>query len=145
MADLAPTKLVVDDAAAAVLCKALKLEGFYPEFTKDQVRGVFPHGDLSLYPAGARLITQGEDGRDLFVIYTGRVNVVRAFAQQEIALGPGDFFGEIGLVRDGKRTASVVALSESRIFRLVHRDLQYLMSSNEELAKHLEDIAYRRL
>src|SRR5581483_3489166 len=106
-----------------VLCQALKLQGFYPEFTKDQVRGVFPHSDLSLYPAGFRVITQGEEGRDLFVIYTGAVNVIRAFAQQEIPLKAGDFFGEIGLVRDGKRTASVVATAESRIFRLVHQDL----------------------
>jgi CRP-like cAMP-binding protein len=140
-----PARLAVDDAAAAQLAKSLQLEGFYPEFTKDQVRGVFPNSDLSLYPAGSRLITQDEEGRDLFVIYSGRVKIVRAFAQQEVALGAGELFGEIGLVRDGKRTASVLAEVDSRIFRLVFQDLQYLMSANPDLAKHLEGIAYRRL
>lgn len=140
-----PTPLAVDDAAAAALCQALKLEGFYEEFTKDQVRGVFPNSRLILYPAGSRIIGQDDEGRDLFVVYAGRVTVVRAFAQQEVALGPGELFGEIGLVRDGHRTATVTAAVDSAIFRLVFQDLQYLMSANAELAKHLEAIAYRRL
>lgn len=138
--------MTVDDQAAAHLAQVLKLEGFFLEFKAEQVRGVFPTSTLDLYPQEYRLITQGESGRDLFVIYSGRVSVIRPFvAGTEIVLNAGDMFGEIGLVRDGVRTATVIALEESRIFRLTYQDLQYLLSSNPALGEHLTQIAYHRL
>lgn len=145
MADAAPKKLETDDVAAAVLCKALKLEGFFPEFTKDQVRGVFPHGGLNLYPTGFRLINVGEENRDLFAIYAGKVEVIRPFVQAQIFLGPGDIFGEMAIVRDGKRNATVVAAADSQIFHLPFHDLQYLIDKNPDLIAHFNDLAYHRL
>ncbi|MBI3552509.1 MAG: cyclic nucleotide-binding domain-containing protein [Elusimicrobia bacterium] len=145
MAGPAPSKLAVDDAAAALLCRALKIEGFFPEFTKDQVRGVFPHGGLNLYPAGYRLINVGEENRDLFAVYAGKVEVMRPFVLKQIYLGPGELFGEMAIVRDGKRNATVVAAVDSQIFHLPYQDLQYLMDKNPSLEAHFKDLAYHRL
>ena len=58
--------------------------------------------------AGDVLTTEGGFGHEFMVIVEGTAKVV--VANREIAvLGPGDFFGEIALLDDGTRTASVIA------------------------------------
>jgi CRP-like cAMP-binding protein len=61
--------------------------------------------------AGEVLVTEGQTGRELFVIIEGSVTVStpgRALAE----LHAGDFFGEIALLDDGPRTATVVAKTD---------------------------------
>jgi CRP-like cAMP-binding protein len=145
VSDPKPQKLEIDDDAAKYLAEKLLLGAFFVEFSKDSMKGVFPHGGLFLCPQGCRLINQGEQCRDLFVLYDGKVEVVKPFAKDQIFLKPGDVFGEMALVRDGKRSASVLAAEPSKVFFLPYQDLQYVMSSNPILGKHLQDIAERRL
>jgi hypothetical protein len=59
-------------------------------------------------PAGAWVFEQGEEGDDFYVIERGRADVVLD-GQSIRALEPGDCFGEIALIRDCRRTASVRA------------------------------------
>jgi MFS family permease len=59
-------------------------------------------------PAGASVFEQGDNGDDFYVIERGRADVVLD-GQPVRALGPGDCFGEIALIRDCPRTASVRA------------------------------------
>jgi CRP/FNR family cyclic AMP-dependent transcriptional regulator len=65
------------------------------------------------YADGATVLSQGDLGRDLFVILEGQVDIVRELAGGERELvaryGPGDFFGERAALMTGSRTASVVA------------------------------------
>lgn len=145
MAEQAPQKLDADDKAAAFLAEKLILGAFFPEFTSAQIKGVFPNGGLFLYPAGYRLINQGDKCQDLFVLYEGKVEVIRPFVPEQKFLAPGDIFGEIALVRDGKRTATVIATVVSKVFFLPYCDLQYVISNNPLLGQHLSDVASRRL
>jgi CRP-like cAMP-binding protein len=65
-------------------------------------------------PAGAHAVAQGDVADAFFVIEEGRALVVRdghAIAD----LNPGDFFGEVALLRGGVRTASVVAATDLRL------------------------------
>ncbi|MCX5789059.1 MAG: cyclic nucleotide-binding domain-containing protein [Elusimicrobia bacterium] len=143
-ADIVP----IDEDCAALLFGALKLEGFFPELTADQARKLFPHSALHRFPAESSVVRQGEPGRDLFIIQSGEVSVTLEFGSagaQVATMGPGEIFGEIGLMKDGVRSATVTASTESRIFRLAFADVQYLLQHNAALGRHLQSLATARL
>ncbi|MBI5622690.1 MAG: cyclic nucleotide-binding domain-containing protein [Elusimicrobia bacterium] len=143
-----PFKITVDDEAAGTLGRALRLEGFFPEFTALHAAKVFPHSALWFFPKDHRLIEQGDPGEDVFIICAGSVTITKTFgdAGAELAiLMAGELFGEIALLKKGARTASVTAAEDSRIFRLVEQDMAYLLKENASLAQHLRALAEERL
>jgi CRP/FNR family cyclic AMP-dependent transcriptional regulator len=68
-------------------------------------------------PAGKALCREGETGSEFFVIVGGEVEVTHR-AKTLARLGPGDFFGEIALIEQTKRTATVTAVTPLRFFVL---------------------------
>ena len=80
-------------------------------------------GELREYPAGAVIVGQDDPGDALFVLARGKVKVV-LFGKQgrEIILtmfkSPGDFFGEMSLLDDEPRSATVVAVEPSALYVL---------------------------
>lgn len=145
----APVRLKrVDASVAALLYKTLKLEGFFPEFEPEHVPKLFPKSGLYIYAPDAVIVEQGETGRDLFVVYEGALRVKRSSdgSEQTLAtLGPGELLGEIALVRDCPRTATVVAVAQAQVFRLAFPDLQYLLKNNAALGEHLRGLAEQRM
>jgi CRP-like cAMP-binding protein len=142
-----PSSRPVDEAAALAVYGALKLEGFFPEFGAEVCGKLFPRSGVCSYAPGQRVIEQGEAGRDLFVVLSGALAVAVSMgsAAAEVAvLGPGDLIGEVALLRDGVRTATVTANSPCEVYRLAFADLGYVLEHNPELAAHLRGLAERR-
>lgn len=72
---------------------------------------------------GDHLVDEGEFSLDFFVICEGTAVVV-ASGKHLTDLGPGDFLGEIGLLRDAWRSASVIAATPITALAIPRRDLQ---------------------
>ncbi len=86
-------------------------------------------------PAGKVLMRQGQTGGEMFVVVGGRLTVERDGAI--IAdRGPGDVVGEIALLSEGPRTATVTASEPCQLFVLGHREFHTLM--NEQPAFRLQ-------
>lgn len=83
-------------------------------------------------PAGRLLCETGKSGGDFFIILDGRADVDAP--QRKRTLGPGDFFGEIALIDNGPRTATVRAATAMRCLVLGHAQFRDVLHQNAEIA-----------
>ena len=99
-----------------------------------------------------RVFSEGEDvasegevggGGRFFVIESGEASV-SVHGAERAKLGPGDYFGEIALIDDGARSATVTADSELRCYGLTSWEFRPLVEGNASIAwKLLETMAKR--
>jgi CRP/FNR family transcriptional regulator, cyclic AMP receptor protein len=75
--------------------------------------------------AGVTLLREGDYSNDMVAIESGTADVMRD-GRKVGSLGPGDVFGEIGLLEHGLRTATVVSTSPMRLIRLTTWDVKRL-------------------
>lgn len=142
-----PTRLPVDEATAEAVCRAFKLDGFFPEFSAELCAKLFPRSGVQHFRAGEKLVEQGEAGRDLFLVLAGEVAVRYQVDQLRAEVGRlshGAVIGEMALLSDGVRTATVAAATPAFVYRLVFDDLGYVLQNNPELAEHLKALARER-
>jgi CRP/FNR family transcriptional regulator, cyclic AMP receptor protein len=93
--------------------------------------------------AGDALATQGEHGVGFFLIVSGGARVV-VNSRTRRRLGPGDTFGEIALLDDGPRTATVVAESDMHLLGLTSWEFKTLLGEYPSITlKLLEQVAAR--
>jgi CRP-like cAMP-binding protein len=90
--------------------------------------------------AGKRLVHEGDYSYDLIVIESGTADVVKG-GETVGTLGPGDVFGEMGMLTGGKRTADVVATSSMRLITLSKWDLKRI---SDEITDQLQAIVEKR-
>lgn len=90
------------------------------------------------YPAGAYMITQGESGIGLFILVEGQADAVRAHTDGGRIVAntfrPQDYFGELALLDEGTRTASVIATLPTRCLVLARWDFMSLLKNDNEMA-----------
>lgn len=94
------------------------------------------------------IITQGNDGLELFFILKGKVEVVRESegSMKTVAeMGAGDTFGEIALISECKRTADVRAVGEVEVYVLEKGDYENLVKNSLALQDASVEIITERL
>jgi CRP-like cAMP-binding protein/Zn-dependent protease len=83
----------------------------------EQLSAILEHGEWITTSPGDRLITQGEPGDRFYVVASGRAEVIRDGAPVG-SVSKGMYFGEVALLRDVPRTATVTASTPMRLFAL---------------------------
>ena len=112
----------------------------------------FERGDLQrlartfkerTFDAGTTVADEGRTGAGFFVIESGEATV-SVHGSERGKLGPGDYFGEIALIDEGGRSATVTADSELRCYGLTSWEFRPLVEGNASIAwKLLETMAKR--
>jgi CRP/FNR family transcriptional regulator, cyclic AMP receptor protein len=85
------------------------------------------------FQADKVLIREGAPGREFFILLEGSAEVTRD-GESLATRGAGDFFGEIALVSDRPRVATVTTTAPSRALVLTERDFKALLTRSPEIA-----------
>ena len=99
--------------------------------------------DLEVEP-GKVLCREGEIGHEFFVIVDGKVEVTRK-GRRVATRGSGDFVGEIALLEEMPRTATVTAKTPVRFFVLTRKDFRHLLDENRNVERKVLRALARRL
>jgi len=98
---------------------------------------------------GEQVVRAGESADSLLIMLTGRAKVTNFDEEgREIILawlGPGEFFGEMGLIDDSPRSATVIAVENCELLTLGKAEFQRCMQENFQVAQKLMQILVRRL
>ncbi len=117
----------------------------FASWTAEDLVGLRGLGRLQLVEAGVEAVSADASDRDLFVVASGELEVWSSApgASRLIGrLGPGEVFGEMAFVDGRPRSASVKAISASRLVRISPEELDELASREPRLAmQFLTEIA----
>jgi CPA2 family monovalent cation:H+ antiporter-2 len=94
---------------------------------------------------GERLIRKGDQADSMYFIVSGEVEVDQETAASKGRLQAGDFFGEIALIADRTRTATITALSACKLLVLHKDDFEGFMDQHPDLRDAVREAAKRRL
>jgi cAMP-dependent protein kinase regulator/CRP/FNR family cyclic AMP-dependent transcriptional regulator/cGMP-dependent protein kinase 2 len=95
-------------------------------------------------PGGKHLVDEGDYAYNLFVIREGKAQVIQG-GQEVAELGPGDFFGEMGVLsQEGRRNATVVAKSQMDMLTLATYDVDRMKKSAPEMLDTLAEAIKQR-
>jgi len=133
-------KLFRQDTKVDALRRATLFEGLS---RKQLVQLARVSEDLEV-PAGKVLCKEGEVGQEFFVIVDGEVEVTKNGKRLATRAG-GEFFGEIALLEQTRRMATVTAQTPLRFFVLTRRDFQQLLRDNPGVELKILQALARRL
>jgi CRP-like cAMP-binding protein len=94
--------------------------------------------------AGAKVTTVDDYGTAVYFVEQGNADVLNDDGEATEALGPGDAFGEIGLLLTGQRTATVVARTPMRLLSLSGQQFDRIRSRVPEVERSLRRLGLER-
>ncbi|HYG76621.1 MAG TPA: cyclic nucleotide-binding domain-containing protein [Planctomycetota bacterium] len=103
--------------------------------------------ELVSYKKGQVIVKEGDPADAFFLIRFGNVKVSKQYPGGEIVLnylGRSEFFGEIGLIRGGMRTATCTALDHVECVRIKKPDFDFMLSWYDDIRENLEKAAAER-
>ena len=112
--------------------------------SKRELAAIAAIADQVELPEGRVLAREGELGREFFVLADGTVEVKKG-GQRLATLGAGDFFGEIALVSNVARTATVKTVSPVRALVVTGRDFWTLLDESPRTQRKILEAVGDRL
>jgi CRP/FNR family cyclic AMP-dependent transcriptional regulator len=127
-----------------VKVQALHRAQLFSDLSKKELAQLARMADDVEVDAGRTLCKEGEVGREFFVIVDGQVDVTRK-GKPVKRQGGDEFFGEIALLEDVPRTATVTAKTPVRLFVLTRRDFRALVDTSPSVERKVMKSLARRL
>jgi CPA2 family monovalent cation:H+ antiporter-2 len=144
-AELAVVRTRIEARAAKLRLQAQELVSKFPLFAsldanaREELLTFFRARSAA---PGERLIRAGDRADAVFFISSGAVEV--SVAGRKIPLGPGDFFGEMGLLSGERRSADVTAIDYCELLTLDQRDFRQFIARYPQLRATVDEMAARR-
>jgi CRP-like cAMP-binding protein len=103
-----------------------------------------PWFDVQITGEDVRLIGEGSSGYSFFILTQGSAAVTTSDGAHA-DLGPGDFFGEIAILGDGRRTATVTTTSPSQLLVMFGTEFRRLQQAHPDIAGRIEEAMRQRV
>ena len=121
----------------------LKSIPLFQTVSDEELSQIAPFADEVHVEAGTQLVGEGDFSYEFFAIEEGEADVTRG-GEHVADLGPGDFFGEIGLLEKDLRTASVTAKTDMRLVTLSGWDMKRMEKSMPQAVERVREVLETR-
>ena len=122
----------------------LKRVPLFSKLDKKHLQEVAQIADQLDPPTGKEMATEGDRGREFFVLLKGTADVTRG-GKRINTMNEGDFFGEIALVTKMPRTATVTATTDVRVLVITERDFGSLLKHSKEVGLSVAEALAERM
>lgn len=141
-------KLTIGSTELGLLAHMMRKVEFFTPLTIGQLEKILPTIMLYSYDKGETVFSQGQKGDAFYIIYQGSVDIRLkqwlVLSKKIATLKAGDFLGEIALISDEPRTASVICNEPTMLFTLISDDFKFVLHENPAAAEEMRKIAARR-
>lgn len=131
-------------AAATDAVAMLGSVSLFEELTEKELRAVLETGKEVAHDEGHEVVRQGDSGAGFHLILEGEASVLVG-GKERATLGPGDYFGEMSLLDEGPRSATVRATSPLRTFSLTSWKFSPMLERHPSIALKMLVEMSRRL
>ena len=121
----------------------LKRIPLFADASDEELAKVAAFAESKEIPEGEVVVEEGGFSRELLAIEEGSAEVTRE-GERIADLGPGDVFGEAGMVEDEMRSATVTATSQLKLISLGHFEVQRLKKDAPEVYSRIEELIEQR-
>jgi len=111
--------------------------------SEEELKQVAAFAQSKEVPEGEVVVSEGGFSRELLAIEDGTAEVTRD-GERIAELGPGDVFGEAGMLDDSMRSATVTATSGMRLISLGHFEVQRLKKDAPGVYSSIEELVQER-
>jgi small-conductance mechanosensitive channel/CRP-like cAMP-binding protein len=127
--------------------RILRCVDFLDVLPPDKHRALAAAAEVRMFAPGEVIVRQGDVSGELFIIDTGEVAVEVATQKRALSvarLGPGKFFGEMGLMTGEPRTATVRAVSECALIVVGHDAFHDTIAQAPQVIERMSDLLVER-
>jgi signal transduction histidine kinase len=121
----------VPEQGDALILEELRQIPLFADLSEEDLEQLYRMAETVSIPAGQLVLQEGDQGDSLYVVLTGELEVTKRQGSQDILLAvymPGQFFGEMALLEQAPRSASVRTLQESRLLVISQAAFQTLLT-----------------
>ena len=100
------------------------------------------------YPKGTMIFSECQSGQDMFIIQEGKVKITKIVNNTEVILAvlkKGDFFGEMALLADTPRSASILAFEDCQLMVVNRKNFEQMVTSQPQFVSRLTVTLSERL
>jgi putative ABC transport system ATP-binding protein len=133
---------------ALIICEFLKSVDLFKQLTPSEIANVADRMETRKYKSGEVVIREGDPGEEFFLIGRGAATVTMqspgAPEHQVATLGPGDVFGEMALLTDEPRNATVRAVEDMEAYCLGKKDFREALERSVGFKEQIRQIYFDR-
>ena len=121
----------------------LKSIPLFQDVSDEDLRGIATFADEVSFEEGKHLVDEGDFSYQFMAIEEGQAEVLRG-GEHVADLGPGDFFGEMGLLERERRSATVISKSPMRLITLTGWDLKRMEKAMPQAVEQIRAVMEQR-